>query len=219
MDVADALLSRRSVRGFLPTPIPEETLRAIFERAQRAPSWCNIQPWKVWVASGVRAETLKSKLLEAASSQMPSPDVDWPADYPGRYGELRRECGAALYSAMGVARDDRAARHAAWLRNYEAFGAPHVALVGIDRAFGLYAALDVGCWLQSVLLAATEEGIATCSQASLATFPDVAREVLEIPDHIAILFGISLGYEDPDADANRCHTAREPLEDNVRFLG
>lgn len=219
MNVRDAVEQRRSIRGFRSDPVPEETLRRIFEVAQRAPSWCNIQPWRVWVTSGDATRRLTNALTAAAGSSMMEPDFPWPSEYPPPYDGLRRQCGAALYSAMGIAREDKAARYGAWMRNYVAFGAPHVAIVGVDRRFGSYAALDVGCWLQSVLLAATEEGVATCSQASLATFPKAVRAVLDVPDEIGILFGVALGYEDPDAAANACRTERNPLEENVRFVG
>ena len=96
---------------------------------------------------------------------MPEPEQPFPTDYPEPYDALRRQCGASLYSAMSIAREDKAARFGAWMRNYAAFDAPHVAIVAMDRRFGLYAAIDVGCWLQSVLLAATSEGVSTCAMA------------------------------------------------------
>ena len=105
------------------------------------------------------------------------------------------------------------------MRNFCAFDAPVVAIVGIDARFGLYAALDVGCWLQTLLLAAAAEGLATCAMASLATYPDVARSVLEIPDGNALLFGVAIGVEDPTVAANACRTTRSALADNVVFKG
>ena len=218
MLVHDAVARRKSVRAFLPDPIPHETLVRIFERAQRAPSWCNIQPWRVWLASGARATALKDALVRAAGSEMPSPDVAFPTDYPDPYLGHRRACGKALYEAMGVTRDDGPGRHAAWMRNFVAFDAPHVAIVGIDRRFGIWAALDVGCWLQSVMLLAEEEGVQTCAQASLSLYPSVPRAVLGVDEGVQILFGLGLGHEDTSAAANRCITAREPVETNVRFL-
>jgi nitroreductase len=107
----------------------------------------------------------------------------------------------------------------AWLRNFVAFDAPHVAIIGIDRRFDLWAAIDVGCWLQSVMLLAQAEGVATCSQASLGAYPGIAREHLGIPETIKVMFGLALGYEDPDAAANKCRTTREPVDANVTFSG
>src|SRR5688572_21377440 len=97
MDVETAVRERRSVRAFLPKDVPRETLERIFERAQRAPSWCNIQPWRVWLASGETRARLSSEMLAAAKETAPSPDVPFPAEYPEPYGTHRRVCGKALY--------------------------------------------------------------------------------------------------------------------------
>lgn len=219
MHVHEAVAARRSIRAFLPDPVPRETLERIFTRAQRAPSWCNIQPWRVWMASGETAAGLKADLVGAAQSRMPSPDVPFPTDYPEPYLQHRRACGKALYDAMGVARDDGPARHAAWMRNFVAFDAPHVAIVAIDRRFGMWATLDVGCWLQTVMLLAEEEGLTTCAQASLSLYPDLVRTRLGIPDEVQVLFGLGLGKPDLAAAANQCVTTREPLEKNLTFVG
>jgi nitroreductase len=219
MNVFDAIAARKSVRGFRPDPVPGAVLERIFGASQRAPSWCNIQPWRVTLTGGALTGELRAALVEAARTTLPSPDVPFPMEYPEPYKTHRRACGAALYQAMGVAYDDKAARYKAWMRNFEAFGAPHIAIVSMDRRFGLYAALDVGCWLQTVLLAATAEGVATCPQASLANSPDAARRVLGIPDGELILFGIALGWEDRAEPANACRTERSAIGENVRFLG
>ena len=219
MNVRDALEARHSVRAFRSDPVDPAILHRVLAAAQRAPSWCNIQPWRVWITSGEATARLTDALTAAAQAGPIAPDFPFPSEYPSPYAELRRQCGASLYSAMGIAREDKAARYDAWLRNYAAFDAPHVAIVGFDTRFGAYAALDVGCWLQSLLLAATEEGLAACAQASLATYPSAVREVLDVPKEIGILFGIALGYESPDAPANACRTDRNPVEDNVCFVG
>lgn len=218
MDLSAAIEARHSVRAFLPKPVPRETLLGIFERAQRAPSWCNIQPWRVHVASGDARDRLTAAFLREAQEGAPRPDVPFPTDYPEPYGTHRRDCGRVLYEAMGVVRGDGEGRLRAWHRNFLAFDAPHVAICGIDKRFELYAALDVGCWLQTVMLLATSEGLASCAQASLSLYPDVAREILGIPEQTKILFGIGIGYEDPNAAANNARTSRDPSERNVTFV-
>jgi len=218
MDVYEAFEKRRSVRGFRPDPIEPAVLRRILEGAQRAPSWCNIQPWRVWLTSGAATQKLTTSLTQAAQSSMPHPEFPFPLAYPEPYDALRKECGIALYKAMGIARDDKQGRFGAWMRNYAAFDAPHIAIVGIDKRFGIYAALDVGCWLEALLLAATAEGVSACAQASLGAYADVVHRVLEIPEEVGVLFGISLGYEDPNVPANACRTDRNPIEANVRFV-
>lgn len=218
VNLDELLRARRSVRAFLDKPVPGDALDRVLRAAQTAPSWCNIQPWRVWVTRGDATERLTSALVEAAQKGGPETDFPVPTEYPEPYGQHRRACGKALYEAMGVARDDHAARGAAWLRNFKAFDAPVVALVGIDKRFGIYAALDVGCWLEALMLAAVKEGLATCAQASLAMYAKPAHEVLSIPDSIGLLFGVAIGYEDTAAAANACRTTREPIEKNVTFV-
>jgi len=218
MDLATAVATRRSVRGFRPDPVPRATLERILGTAQQAPSWCNIQPWRVWVATGPARDRLVAALAAAFETGALEPDVPFPAAYPPPYDRHRKECGKALYGAMGVARDDAPGRLDAWRRNFAAFDAPAIALCGIDRRFGLHAALDVGCWLQTLLLAATAEGLSTCAQASLATFPAAARAALEIPGDLMLLFGVAIGWEDDAVAANACRTERSPLGENVVFV-
>lgn len=219
MDYFDAVAARRSVRGFRPDPVPRATLEALFGRAQRAPSWCNVQPWRVVVTGGEVTARLRARLLRAFAEESPSPELAFPGSYPEPYGTHRRECGRALYGAMGLERRDAAGRVAAWRRNFELFDAPHAAIVSFDERFGIYGALDVGCWLQTVMLGAVALGLACCAQAALASYPGAVREVLPVAPGTKILFGISLGLEDPDVPANRALTTRSPLEDNVTFLG
>ena len=219
MDLVEAIRARRSVRGFLDKSVPKDVLSRIFGEAQRAASWCNIQPWRVWLVSGDVRVRVVDAMVRAASSESPQSDFPWPKGYPEPYLAHRRECGKALYSAMGVARDDGAARADAWMQNFRAFGAPHIAFVGLDKRFDMYGALDIGCWLGEVMLLAEAEGVSTCAQAALAMYPAAIRSVVEIPEEVGILFGIAMGYEDPSVKANACRTTRSALEDNLKFVG
>lgn len=217
-ELAASLEARRSARAFRPEPVPEASLRRLFAMAQRAPSWCNIQPWRVWVTSPPATAAVSAALQAAARSGLPAPDVPWPGVYPEPYQGHRRACGHALYSAMGIARDDKQARHGAWLRNYELFDAPHLAVVARERILGEYASLDVGVWLGYLFAAAGSLGIDTCAMASVAAYPAPLRRTLGIPDDLVILFGIALGRADAGAPANACRTDRDPLDVNVRFV-
>jgi nitroreductase len=212
------LESRHSVRAFHPDPVDPATLAAIFAAAQRAPSWCNIQPWRVAVTLPPRTQAVSAALVAAARSRLPAAEIPFPLDYPSPYLEHRRTCGHALYSAMGIARDDKARRYDAWIRNYELFDAPHLAVVACDRRLGPYPFVDVGVWLGYLLAAAGAAGVATCPMASIAAYPDVLRAALPIAETDVILFGIVLGREATDAPANRCRTTRDPHDANVSFV-
>jgi nitroreductase len=214
----EALTGRRSVRGFLPDPVPREVLERVFEWAQRTPSNCNIQPWKVFVASGAARDRIRAKLMERVMSGQPSqPDYDYPGKFEGEYRKRQVDCAVAMYSAMGIARDDSAGRAKASLRNFELFDAPHVAFIGMHKSFGTTVGLDVGMYAQSLMLAMHAHGIASCAQGSMRYYPDAVREEFPGNDDIGILFGISFGYEDPRVPANATRTVREPISSSVFF--
>jgi nitroreductase len=210
---------RSSVRAFRPEPIDRATLTAMFAAAQRAPSWCNIQPWHVFVTEPPKTKQLSDAMIAAAKSGLPHAEVPFPLDYPSPYKERRVACGVALYQSMGIARDDKAARYDAWLRNYGFFDAPHVAIVACDRRLGPYVYIDVGVWLGYVLTAAQALGIDNCPMASVAAYPEPLRAQLPIAETDVVLFGIALGHADAAAPANRTRTTREPVEANVTFVG
>lgn len=211
--------SRRSVRGFLPDPVPPAVLREVFELAQQAPSNCNVQPWQVVVASGAACRAISAKLLEAVTSGRPvTSDYQRVEEFPGVMRRRQIDTAVRLYGNMGIARDDRAGRRRAMLRNYEFFDAPHVAFIGMDRRFHETVALDVGMYAQTLMLAMTAHGIGSCAQAAISRFPELIRAQFGIPENIGILMGISFGYEDTDVPANRTRVPRAPLGEQVRFV-
>ncbi len=215
--IKELLSARASCRGFQPEPLAESRLREVLGTAQQSASWCNIQPWRVWIVSGDKRDRLSTDLITAATSEVPHPEIAFPGKYPEPYQSHRRQCGKNLYHSMGVARDDTDGRKRAWLRNYELFDAPHLAIVCRDKTLGEYATLDVGVWLGTLLLAAQQEGIATCPMASIAAYPQVIRKHVSIGEGQAILFGIALGFADPEVSANTATTTRDALSANVTF--
>lgn len=219
LSFADAMRQRRSVRGFLDKPVPEAVLEQVFELAQLAPSNCNIQPWKVFVASGEVRDELRRRMVEKVSAGVPiEPDYEPNAGkFQGVYRQRQVDCAVELYNTMGIARDDKPGRQRAALRNFELFDAPHVAFIGMEREFGTTVALDVGMYIQSLMLAMTAHGIGCCAQGSMRYYPNDVRDVFGEPDSTVIMVGISFGYEDPAVAANRTRVGRAPLGDSVTF--
>ena len=217
-DIADAIQARRSVRGFLPQAIPPQTLEAIFSLAQAAPSNCNVQPWRVYVASGDKCVALRDSFMaQAAAGTAPAPDFGDLPVFEGEHRSRQVACAAALYGAMGIERDDKFGRLGALLRNFELFDAPHVAFIGMPRSYGVANALDVGIYLQTLLLAMTHYGVASCAQLSLSYYPDLVRDAFGIAPDMGILVGISFGYEDTTVAANNTRCGREELGQLVTF--
>lgn len=218
MSVEDALAVRRSVRGFLDKPVPPDVMQKIFELAQRAPSNCNIQPWQVYVASGAARDRIREALMKNVTGGVaPNPDFGYPGKFQGVHRDRQVECAVALYTEMGITRQDSQGRLRASLRNFELFDAPHVAFIGMHKSFGATVALDVGIYLQSLMLAMTAHGVASCPQGSMRNYPDVVRAEFGSSPEIGILVGLSFGYEDGSVPANRTRTTRAPLPENVVF--
>lgn len=220
ISLEDAIRSRRSVRGYLPTAVPESTLKAVFELAQWAPSNCNVQPWQVYVASGEARNELRRRMMEGVSTgKAMTPDIGFMPTVDGDHRTRQVECAGALYGAMGIAREDKMGRMQATLRNFELFDAPHVCFIGMDKRFGIPMALDVGMYAQTLMLAMTAHGIGSCAQGSMGYYPHDVREIFGIDEGISILFGISFGFEDITIKANQARTVRAPLGESVSFKG
>lgn len=218
MTLDEVIRLRRSVRGYLPRPVPPETIRAVFEHAQWSPSNCNIQPWVPHVVSGARLRALGRAMIDAAGEQVPyAPDFEARSSYPGVYRERQVDAARRLYGAMGVARDDRAGRDAAYHRNLDAFGAPHAVFVFMHEPFGAREATDVGMWAQTLMLLLASRGIASCAQGALALYPPIVRRHLGLDETHRLMLGIAFGYEDAAVAANSARTARVPLDEAVVF--
>jgi nitroreductase len=219
MSVAAILQRRFSVRAFRPDPVPSELLHRIFEQAQLAPSNCNVQSWRLFVVSGRTRDRLAESLLTTVrSGAQPAPDFDWHMGYAGEYRERQIGAAMALYGALGIGREDREARTEAMVRNWNFFGAPHAVFFAMDKTHTYRGAVDLGIYAQTLALLLEENGISCCMQGALNQYPGPVRELLSIPDELGILFGMSFGYADPDAPANRTRTKREPLDNAVTFF-
>ena len=220
LDALESLLNERySCRGYKAEPVERHTIERILAVAQRTASWCNSQPWQIHIASGPVADRLRNALIEHIAEQpRAEPDFAWPAEYVGIYQERRRDCGYALYEAVGVGRGDRAAAERQRLENFRFFGAPHVAIVTTDARLGVYGAIDCGAWVAEFMLAARALGVASIAQAALAAYPAFWRRQFGLDADRLVVCGISFGHEDPAHPANRFRTTRAPLEQAVHWV-
>jgi len=218
-DLDETIRQRRSVRGFLPKPVPREVIEELLALAQHAPSNCNVQPWRVYIASGEMREKLRAALVEAMLGGSSSGAMASVDDFRGGYRDKQVACAVELYGKMGIERGDKAGRLKAMLRNFEFFDAPHVAYICMDKSFGIGVALDVGIYVQTLMLAMQSRGIGSCAQAALRAYPDLVAAQLGIPDDQQVLCGLSFGYEDATVPANQTRQPRDPISSNVVFVG
>ena len=218
ISVDEAIRLRRSVRGFLPDEVPEATLREVFALAQCAPSNCNVQPWTPHVVSGAKLKTLREALVAAGMRDQPI-KPDWPADgkFTGVHRDRQVDAAQKLYGAMGVDRRDLIGRKMAYIRNHAFFDAPHAVFIFMPEPFDTREATDIGMYAQTLMLALTARGIASCAQGALGLFPDIVRQQLGVAPNYKLLFGISFGYEDPSVKANAARVGRAHIDDAVTF--
>lgn len=219
MFIESILKKRTSVRAFLNKPVPNKILIDIFENAQLAPSNCNVQPWQTCVVSGKKKELLKEKLMTTLmNGDSPNPDFNWLAKYQGIHRERQFGSANALYSSMGITREDKKLRQKAMVRNWQFFDAPHVVFFTMDKYLDIMGAVDLGIYAQTLSLILIEHGLASCMQGALGQFPDPVRAVLNLPEERGILFGMSFGYADETAAVNNTRTDREKLANAVSFF-
>ncbi|MBR3191333.1 nitroreductase [Bosea sp. (in: a-proteobacteria)] len=218
--VEKAIASRRAVRAFLPDPVDPALVRRLIELAAQAPSGTNMQPWRLRVLGPRTRAKLETALVAALDD--PSPREEeyryYPVAFREPYLSRRRKVGWDLYGLLGVAKGDHAGMRRQTEANLRFFGAPVALMLTVDRDLEIGSWLDLGAFIQTLLIAAQGHGLDSCPQAIFARFHGIVRRELSIPQSEVVVCGIALGKADPDAPANRLVPEREPVESFTSWL-
>lgn len=216
-----AITSRRSIRRFLPTPVPRHVVEELLNISARAPSGTNVQPWKVYALSGTAKNELTAAILEKHNSTgMDGREFDYyPTEWSDPWLSRRRKIGFDLYGLLGIGKADKDRMKAQAGRNYQFFDAPVGLIFTMDRQLGRGMFIDYGMFLQNLMTAARARGLDTCAQAAFADYHTTIRKVLGIPENELVVCGMSLGYADPGAPENQLLTERVPAEEFTSFRG
>jgi nitroreductase len=217
-----AIVSRRSIRAFLPTPVSREEVRSLLDVARHAASGMNTQPWRVHVLTGAAKERLSAAIAAVdndgeASAGLTEPYHYYPLDWVSPYVDRRRKVGWDLYGLLGIAKGDKARMHAQHGRNYRFFDAPVGLIFTVNRVLQAGSLMDYGMFLQSVMVAARARGLDTCPQVAFTRFHRVIHAELGIPDTEMVVCGMSLGHADPSCTENTLVTERESVESFTTF--
>jgi len=217
-----AITSRRSIRAFLPTPVPRETIERILEVAARAPSGTNTQPWQVYVLTGAARQRLADRIRAAFDDPAERAThteeyAYYPTEWVSPYVDRRRKVGWDLYSLLGIGRADKQRMHEQHARNYAFFDAPVGLIFTIDRVMRQGSWLDYGMFLQNIMVAARARGLDTCPQAAFTPFHRLIADELKLPPGQMVVCGMSLGVADPSAVENTLVTEREPVSSFTHF--
>jgi nitroreductase len=222
MNVSDAVATRRSVRGFLPTPVDPAVIRRVLEQAARAPSGGNLQPWHIDVVGGTRLQELKAIMARTTQDNPRGEPTDYdiyPKDLPSPYRNYRFGVGEDLYGALGIPREDKFARLMWFSRNFQFFGAPLALFCSVQRTMGPPQWSDLGMFLQTLMLLLREEGLDSCAQECWAIYPKTIGDFLNLPEGRMLFCGMSIGIADEADKANQWQSRRAPLEAFATFHG
>ncbi|WP_420997867.1 nitroreductase [Cupriavidus sp. 30B13] len=222
MNVSTAVQTRKSVRGFLATPVAPGIIREVLEQAARAPSGGNLQPWHIHVVGGEPLGRLKATMRELIASRPGGEGTEYdiyPRELASPYRERRFQVGEDLYRCLGIPRENKRARIAQFASNFTFFGAPLALFCSVDRRMGPPQWSDLGMYLQTVMLLLRERGLHSCAQECWAMYPQTVSAFLSLPAERMLFTGMAIGYEDPAAPANRLRAARAPLAEFAQFLG
>ena len=218
--VEKAIASRRAVRAFLPDPVDPALVRRLLELAAQAPSGTNMQPWRLRVLGPRTRAKLETALVAALDDPFPRDEEYryYPATFREPYLSRRRKVGWDLYGLLGVAKGDHAGMRRQTEANLRFFGAPVALMLTVDRDLEIGSWLDLGAFVQTLLIAAQGHGLDSCPQAIFARFHGIVRRELSIPQSEVVVCGIALGKADPEAPANRLVPEREPVEGFTSWL-
>ena len=220
MQFSETILKRKSTRAFLNKSVEPEKIQWILDLARHSPSGVNTQPWQVAVVRGETKKQLEQKLEEAFRSGVES-NMDYqyyPKQWIEPFKSRRKACGLKMYSTLEISRDDKQRQLDQWAANYRAFDAPVVLFFFLDESAEQGSFLDYGMFLQSVMLAAVDQGLATCPQAALSEYPHIVKSQLGQDDNTVLICGMALGYEDCDALINSYRTDREETSGFTTFF-
>ena len=220
MELSTVVVERRTIRHFKSDPVPEEVIREIIEKARWAPSWANSQPWEIYVVTGDFLERFKQinrqKYLEGDSHP---PEIPMPAEWPDTLKKRVTKVGKSVLESLSITREDKEKRRRYYADVHSLLGAPCMIFVTLDRSISIeYAMLDVGLFMQTFCLLAHEKGLGTSMLAAAVRYPQVSRELLQIPDNQIIILGTALGYPDWDAPVNLFERERAELGEFVRWV-
>ena len=220
--VSEAVASRRSVRGFLSTPVDADVIRRVVEKAARAPSGGNVQPWHIDVVAGPKLDELKTLMAERVMQSPKGEPTEYeiyPKELPSPYRDYRFELGEDMYASIGIPREDKFGRLMWFARNFQFFGAPLALFCSVARTMGPPQWSDLGMYLQTLMLLLREEGLDSCPQECWAIYPETIGQFLNLPDDRMLFCGMSIGFADEADKANQFKAKRAPLAAFATFHG
>ena len=222
MHFDDVVLSRRSIRGYKPDPVPQDIIREIIGLAMRAPSSMNTQPWNFYVITGEPLDRIRRGNTERMLAGVPQSREFRTGDaFAGAHRDRQVGVAKQLFAAMGIERDDKDARQDWVMRGFRQFAAPVCVIITFDRAVegSDDTPFDCGAVATALVNAAWSRGLGTVINSQGIMQSPVVREHAGIADDQVIMKSIALGWPDDDFAANTVISTRKSVDEAVVFVG
>ena len=222
MQYDDVVLGRRSIRGYLPKPVPRKLIEEILTLAMRAPTSMNTQPWNFYVITGEPLDRIRAGNTERNLAGIPhSREFRIGQPFAGKHRERQIGVAKQLFSARGIARDDKDARQDWVMRGFRQFDAPVCIIITYDR--DLHGSddtpFDCGGVANALVNAAWSRGLGAVINSQGIMQSPVVREHAGIADDQVIMKSIALGWPDHSFPANAVVSERKPVEEAAVFVG
>ncbi len=222
MKFDDVILGRRSIRGYKPDPVPVALIKEIITLAMRAPSSMNTQPYHLYIISGEPLARIRAGNTERTLAGVPdSREFRRGTAFAGPHRERQIGVAKQLFSAMGIARDDKEMRQDWVLRGFRQFDAPVCVVVTYDKDLDGSddTPFDCGAVATALVNAAWSRGLGAVINSQGIMQSPVVRECANIPDDQVIMKSIALGWPDDDFPANAVVSERRSVEEAAVFVG
>ena len=222
MTFDDVVLSRRSIRGYKPDPVPRALIEEIIALAMRAPSSMNTQPWHFHVLTGAPLDRIRAGNTERMVAGVPqSREFRTGEAFATHHRERQIGVAKQLFAAMGIERDDKERRQDWVLRGFRQFDAPVCIIVTYDRALDGSddTPFDCGAVATALVNAAWSRGLGTVINSQGIMQSPVVREHAGIPDDQVIMKSIALGWPDETFPANAVVSHRRSVDEAATFIG
>lgn len=215
----DLIAARHCKRAFMPEPVPRAVMESVLVAAANAPSGKNTQPWRVEIVEGATLAVLSRQLCALFDADtLPTPDYAYSPDpEPPEFIDRARACGHAIFSHKGIDRHDRAARRGHSRENFLFFNAPLVCIFHLPKPAERGNFLDLGMFMQNVMLGLIAHDLGSCPQASIAGYPDMIRECLKLTENRLVVAGLAIGRPDPAMSVNEFVPQRLPLVEYAQW--
>ena len=222
MQFDEVILGRRSIRGYRQEPVQRELIEEVIRIAMRAPSSMNTQPYNFYVVTGEPLDKIRTGNTERMLAGIPqSREFRTGKAFEGSHRERQIGVAKQLFSAMGIARDNKEARQDWVMRGFRQFDAPVCVIITYDRVVDGSddTPFDCGAVATALVNAAWSRGLGTVINSQGIMQSPVVREHAGIADDQVIMKSIALGWPDETFPANAVISTRKSVEEATVFVG